>query len=58
MHYCFVYKKKVYSCDHYDCNNKRNSDGSEREVGTKIEGMKYCLVAKAHVYSCDHSQCN
>lgn len=53
MHYCFVQKTKVYGCDHYDCNNK-----DDRDVGTKISGMRYCLVYKKHVYSCDHADCN
>lgn len=54
MHYCFVAKTKVYSCDHYDCNNCEEA----KTYGTEIYGMKWCSVAGTHVYSCDHYDCN
>ena len=52
MRYCFVAKKKVYSCDHANCNA-----GGSRNYGTKVSGMKYCAEAGKHVYSCDHYRC-
>lgn len=54
MKYCFVAKKEVYSCDHYDCNR----NGSDKKYGSKINGMRWCQVTKSHVYSCDHYDCN
>lgn len=54
MHYCFVAKKKVYGCDHYDCNNR----DSGKTYGTKVQGMMWCKVTNRHVYSCDHYECN
>lgn len=54
MRYCFIQKRKVYGCDHYDCNRQTGS----RQYGTKIEGMRWCAVYKRHVYSCDHDECN
>ena len=49
MHYCRVYKKNVYSCDHAICN-----EGTYAEQ----QGMKYCRVYDELVYSCDHAECN
>ena len=48
--YCIVAKKRVYSCDHFRCNDNKESNPSN--------GMKWCIKAKKYVYACDHYDCN
>lgn len=50
MHVCLKTGRKVYGCDHYNCQRAAANDSS-------YKGMNWCYRHKKRVYSCNHYEC-